>query len=52
MVGKPNEKDLAFINWVYINIFGETIPQGCGSCGQRSYRQLLTHYNRLRGVKG
>jgi hypothetical protein len=52
MVGRPNEKDAAFINWVYLNTFGETIPQGCGSCGQRAYRQLLNHYNRLRGVKG
>lgn len=52
MVGRPNEKDVKFINWVYRSYVGEDIPVGCGSCGNRSERILRHKYNELRGIKG
>jgi len=52
MVGRPNENDIKFINWVYSFHFGEELPKGCGSCGNRSERMLRHKYNQLRGIKG
>ena len=52
MVGRPNENDQKFIQWVYNSIFGEIIPAGCGGCGNTAERKLRHKYNQLRGIKG
>lgn len=52
MVGRPNENDVKFIEWVFKSLFGEDIPKGCGACGATSERRLRHRYNLIRGVKG
>ena len=52
MVGRPNENDQKFIQWVYSSIFNEQIPVGCGACGNTAERKLRHKYNQLRGIKG
>lgn len=52
MVGKPNENDNKFINWVYKSLFGDELPVGCGACGATAERRLRHRYNLIRGVKG
>jgi sarcosine oxidase delta subunit len=52
MYGRPNEKDMVFIQWVHKSIFGEDLPIGCGACGATAERRLRHRYNLIRGVKG
>ena len=52
MVGRPNETDLKFIEWVHKSIFGEELPTGCSACGATIERRLRHRYNLIRGVKG
>jgi hypothetical protein len=52
MNGRPNEKDMLFIQWVYRSIFNEIVPTGCGACGTTAFRKLQAKYNQLKGIKG
>jgi hypothetical protein len=52
MVGRPNENDQKFIQWVHKSLFGDEIQAGCGGCGATAERRLRHRYNLIRGVKG